>query len=155
MTRVRIGGIFFQSRNPQELYAWYEKHLGIAAHPDQGASFAWRQAGDPSKEEMTAWAIFPTSTKYFRDSKAPFMVNYIVDDLDATLAALRAEVSPWMSGWNDTATEISVGLPIRMATGLSCGSRKPCRQPRTQIFQSSLKPSLAHQLLYSSSHPSI
>jgi hypothetical protein len=41
MTRVRgIGGIFFQSRNPQELYAWYEKHLGIAAHPDQGASFA-------------------------------------------------------------------------------------------------------------------
>jgi hypothetical protein len=24
-----IGGIFFKSENPEELYPWYEKHLGI------------------------------------------------------------------------------------------------------------------------------
>jgi hypothetical protein len=24
-----IGGIFFEAENPQTLYEWYEKHLGI------------------------------------------------------------------------------------------------------------------------------
>jgi hypothetical protein len=30
MKRVTgIGGVFFKSENPQKLYEWYEKHLGI------------------------------------------------------------------------------------------------------------------------------
>lgn len=92
MPRVRaIGGIFFKSENPNALYAWYAKHLGIAARPGEGASFSWRRADDASEEGMTVWSIFPTSTKYFEPSKAPFMLNYIVDDLDSTLKALREE----------------------------------------------------------------
>lgn len=92
MPRVRgIGGIFFKSQNPEALNAWYEKHLGIASRPNVGAMFAWRRADDPSKEQVTVWSVFPASTKYFDPSKSQFMLNYLVDDLDATLEALRAE----------------------------------------------------------------
>ena|ERR1700761_858426 len=91
MARVRgIGGIFFKSENPGALYAWYEKHLGIAGRPNEGAMFPWRRAEDAATEEVTVWSIFPASSKYFDPSQAPFMLNYIVDDLDALLAELRA-----------------------------------------------------------------
>jgi predicted enzyme related to lactoylglutathione lyase len=91
MPHVRgIGGIFFKSENPEALYAWYEKHLGIVRKPNAGAIFSWKSADDPSEEGMTVWSIFPASTNYFDPSKAPFMLNYIVDDLDAALAELRA-----------------------------------------------------------------
>lgn len=92
MPRVQgIGGVFFKSQDPEALSAWYEKHLGIASRPNEGAIFAWRRADDPSKEQMTVWSVFPVSTNYFDPSKSQFMLNYIVDDLDATLEALRAE----------------------------------------------------------------
>ena len=92
MARVLgIGGIFFKSENPEALYAWYEKHLGIAGRPNVGAMFPWRRADDASQEEVTVWSIFPGSTKYFDPSKSPFMTNYIVDDLDALLDRLKQE----------------------------------------------------------------
>ena len=104
MKRVTgIGGIFFKSENPQKLYEWYEKHLGIKrdAH-GQGASFEWRElrqgdGNEPGAKALTAWSIFPRSSKYFGASKADFMVNYRVDNLDALLAELKeggVEVDP-------------------------------------------------------------
>ena len=53
--------------------------------------FPWRYADEPSNEGLTVWSIFPASTNYFNPSKSPFMMNFIVDDLDATLAELRAQ----------------------------------------------------------------
>jgi predicted enzyme related to lactoylglutathione lyase len=85
-----IGGIFFKSADAKKLYEWYEKHLGIAGKPDAGAMFPWRRADGGNQEEITVWSIFPETTKYFKDSKADFMMNYIVDDLDSMLAELRA-----------------------------------------------------------------
>jgi len=26
---IGLGGVFFKARDPEKLYAWYEKHLGI------------------------------------------------------------------------------------------------------------------------------
>lgn len=46
---------------------------------------------------MTAWSIFPRTTKYFGDSKAAFMVNYRLDNLDALLDGLKkagVEIDP-------------------------------------------------------------
>jgi predicted enzyme related to lactoylglutathione lyase len=40
---------------------------------------------------MTVWALFEKNSKYFEPSRAPFMLNYRVDDLDALFEALRAE----------------------------------------------------------------
>jgi catechol 2,3-dioxygenase-like lactoylglutathione lyase family enzyme len=96
MKRVTgIGGIFFKSENPAQLYDWYEKHLGIQRDPHgQGASFPWRElhgadGTEPRPEGLTAWSIFPATTKYFGASKASFMVNYRVDNLDALLEDLK------------------------------------------------------------------
>jgi catechol 2,3-dioxygenase-like lactoylglutathione lyase family enzyme len=96
MKRVTgIGGIFFKSENPAQLYDWYEKHLGIQRDPHgQGASFPWRElhgadGTEPRPEGLTAWSIFPATTKYFGASKASFMVNYRVDGLDALLEDLK------------------------------------------------------------------
>ncbi|MBZ5597394.1 MAG: VOC family protein [Acidobacteriia bacterium] len=93
MKRVTgIGGVFFKSENPRQLYRWYEKHLGIQreAH-GQGASFEWREAEDSHKKGTTVWSIFPRSTKYFDPSRSGFMINYRGDDLDALLQALKEE----------------------------------------------------------------
>src|SRR4030088_2527443 len=52
MKRVTgIGGIFFKSDNPEELYQWYEKHLGIKreAH-GQGAMFPWQEPQDAEND---------------------------------------------------------------------------------------------------------
>ena len=85
---VGIGGIFFKSANRDQMREWYSKHLGLA-DKGGGVMLPWREHDDPQKEHFTVWAVFPTSTDYF--DPAPFMVNYIVDDLDALLDRLKEE----------------------------------------------------------------
>lgn len=85
-----IGGVFFQSPDKQKLTDWYEKNLGLEGGSNEGVRFLWRLDEDPSKELCTTWAIFPKGTKYFEPSNSPFMINYIVDDLDAFLEKMKA-----------------------------------------------------------------
>jgi predicted enzyme related to lactoylglutathione lyase len=104
MKRVTgIGGVFFQTDSPAHLYEWYEKHLGIKRESHgQCATFEWRelQAADgsePGAKAATAWAIFPRTTKHLGTSKAGFMLNYRVDDLDGLLEELQkagVEIDP-------------------------------------------------------------
>jgi predicted enzyme related to lactoylglutathione lyase len=92
MERVTgLGGLFFKAENPEALYAWYEKHLGLARGSDEAVTFRSRQHDDKEKEGMTVWAIFPKTTQYFNPSRASFMMNFRVADLDALLQALREE----------------------------------------------------------------
>ncbi len=92
MRRVNgLGGVFFKADHPDKLYAWYEKHLGLQRQEQEAVVFNWRQADDPGKSGMTVWAIFPKDTKYFDPSRSSFMMNFIVEDLDGLLAALREE----------------------------------------------------------------
>ena len=90
MARVTgLGGVFFKSDNPEKLYQWYEKNLGIPREPHgQGATFRWKEAD--GSDAATAWAVFPKDTQYFDPSRAPFMLNYRVDDLDGLLKVLEA-----------------------------------------------------------------
>lgn len=71
MPRVTgLGGDFFKSENPEKLYHWYEKHLGITREPHgQSASFRWHEPD--GAEGLTAWALFPKDTTYFDPSPAP------------------------------------------------------------------------------------
>jgi hypothetical protein len=49
-----LGGVFFKAENPEKLYEWYEKHLGIKQDVlGQGVSFRWKEDGDP--DGFTAW----------------------------------------------------------------------------------------------------
>ena len=87
---IGIGGIFFKSANQQQMKEWYAKHLGFA-DSGYGVTLPWREKENPDNEQMTIWSVFPASTKYFEPSSASFMVNYIVDDMDALLERLKAE----------------------------------------------------------------
>jgi catechol 2,3-dioxygenase-like lactoylglutathione lyase family enzyme len=73
----------------EQMREWYLKHLGLADQ-GQGVMLPWREHDDPQKEHVTAWTIFPASTDYFPATQ-PFMINYIVDDLDALLDRLKQE----------------------------------------------------------------
>jgi catechol 2,3-dioxygenase-like lactoylglutathione lyase family enzyme len=85
-----IGGVFFKSANRDQMREWYSKHLGLA-DKGGGAMLPWRERDDPQKEHVTVWTVFPASTDYFNPGHAPFMINYIVDDLDALLDRLKQE----------------------------------------------------------------
>jgi len=92
MKRVTgIGGVFIKADNPERLYAWYEKHLGLKGNPGEGILFRWPDPDDGAKSSTTVFAIFPRDTTYFQPGRADFMINFRVDDLDGLLAALRAE----------------------------------------------------------------
>src|SRR5215471_9714608 len=85
-----IGGVFFKSANRDQMREWYSKHLGLV---DRGgvAMLPWREHDDPQKVQFTVWTVFSNSTDYFNPGNAPFMINYIVDDLDALLDRLKDE----------------------------------------------------------------
>ena len=84
-----IGGIFFKSANRDGTREWYSKHLGLT-DKGAGAMLPWREP-DSQKEHVTVWSVFPDSTDYFNPGHAPFMINYIVDNLDALLDRLKQE----------------------------------------------------------------
>jgi catechol 2,3-dioxygenase-like lactoylglutathione lyase family enzyme len=85
-----IGGVFFKSANRDQMREWYSKHLGIT-DKGGGAMLPWREHDDPQKEHVTVWTVFPNTTNYFDPGQAPFMINYIVDDIDALLDRLNQE----------------------------------------------------------------
>ena len=82
MRRVTgIGGIFFKAKEPEALYAWYERHLGIRREAD-GSGVTFQDGG------MTVWSIFKPDSTYYGGQ---FMINFRVDNLDALLAVLKTE----------------------------------------------------------------
>jgi catechol 2,3-dioxygenase-like lactoylglutathione lyase family enzyme len=85
-----IGGIFFKAADQAKTREWYAKHLGLVDR-GEGVMLPWREHDDPQKEHVTVWSAFPSNTDYFAPSQATFMVNYIVDDIDALLERLQEE----------------------------------------------------------------
>ncbi len=84
-----IGGVFFKSADRGQTREWYAKHLGLV-DKGSGAMLPWREHDDPQKEHVTVWTVFSSSTDYFAPGQ-PFMINYIVDDMDALLDRLKQE----------------------------------------------------------------
>ena len=92
MARVSgLGGIFFKAKDPDTLRNWYREHLQLPVEDWGGMTFRWREREAPEREGSTAWSLFPSNSKYFDPSTAPFMINYRVRDLARVLAELRAE----------------------------------------------------------------
>jgi len=85
-----IGGVFFKAADPDALSAWYAKHLDVGGEGWGGHIFKWKRE-DTGEDACTVWSPFKADTAYFEPSQKPYMVNLRVDDLDATLDALRAE----------------------------------------------------------------
>lgn len=106
MARVTgIGGIFFTAQDPQALCAWYRQHLGMDVQPWGGTAFSWADAQGQPTTGTTIWSVgrgedatpdaapatpaTATTPGGFGPRRAPFMVNYRVDDLATLLQALR------------------------------------------------------------------
>ena len=83
-----IGGIFFKSKDPKSLRAWYQEHLGFYVNA-YGSVFEWKQAKDSNKKGFTQWSPFKESTTYFAPSTKEFMINYRVQNIAALLQNLK------------------------------------------------------------------
>lgn len=83
-----IGGVFFLANNDtQSLAKWYEKHLGIPMQEWGGGVLEWK---NDSAEDggSTVWHVCAADSDWFAPSKARFMINYRVDDIEALIAKL-------------------------------------------------------------------
>ncbi|SHL98394.1 Phosphoglycerate dehydrogenase [Flavobacterium xinjiangense] len=83
-----IGGLFFKSKNPKELVAWYGKHLGLKTD-DYGSTFWWKD--NDGNDCSTQWSPFADDTVYFAPSEKQFMQNFRVNDLEGLLKKLSDE----------------------------------------------------------------
>jgi predicted enzyme related to lactoylglutathione lyase len=79
-----LGGIFFKADDPKAVRDWYARVLGFQIHDWGGAVFQ-------QPKSRPNWSPFPADTQYFAPSTAPFMINFIVDDIDGVLAKAAAE----------------------------------------------------------------
>ena len=82
-----IGGIFFKSKDPKSLNAWYYNNLGLVPN-DYGSMFEWRNSDDKSIA-YTQWSPFSKKTNYFEPSKKEYMINYRVDNMKRLLEKLK------------------------------------------------------------------
>ena len=79
-----LGGAFIRAESPEDLYAWYELHLGLQR--SQGAlSF-------PASTQRASLvvAFFRKQDEYFPLAQRA-MLNFQVDDLDGLLERLESE----------------------------------------------------------------
>jgi hypothetical protein len=85
-----MGGLFFRSKDPEALGAWYKDHLGVGggcvadgadAAPNE---WVWTTLGGPM-----VFQPFKADTDYFPADKG-YMINLRVTGLDAMLDKLRA-----------------------------------------------------------------
>ena len=80
-----VGGIFFKAADVPAVSDWYRRVLGLELADWGGAAFP------PLPRGVTVWSPFAADTGYFAPSAQPFMVNFVVDDLDAVLIRVAAE----------------------------------------------------------------
>ena len=85
---IGIGGLFFRTRDPAALRAWYDRVLGVRIGEHGIAFDPALVATQPGAQ--TVLSPFPADTDYFAAPHA-FMCNLIVDDLDGMLARCRRE----------------------------------------------------------------
>jgi predicted enzyme related to lactoylglutathione lyase len=88
---VGIGGVFFKSKDPKALAAWYHDKLGIEITEWGMAIFPLRERGAAPKGAVQVWAPFKQDTDHFAPSNREFMLNLEVDDLDAMCSRLKAK----------------------------------------------------------------
>lgn len=80
-----IGGIFFRSRDPGALSAWYEENLGVSQIPTAYDQAPWMQQSGP-----TVFAPFEQETAYFGHPSQAWMINFRVKNLNSMVDQLRA-----------------------------------------------------------------
>ena len=83
-----VGGIFFRSRDPKALMAWYRDVLGLKVEDWGGVVMSYDAPRHPPAVTVTA---FTETSTMMAPSRREFMINFAVDDLDAFLVRIKAK----------------------------------------------------------------
>ena len=86
-----IGGIFFKTKDPKAMKAWYNRHLGVPIPNPYSGLFEWREKDNPNRVGYTVWSPFDKDTDYFGEGEQTFMINYRVENLAELLEVLKQE----------------------------------------------------------------
>lgn len=85
-----VGGVFIKCEDPDASKAWYKDVLGL--EPNDYGGFDFLHSGTAEAfgpGGRTIFAHFDKDVEYFEPSQKPFMINLIIDDMDAMLARLK------------------------------------------------------------------
>lgn len=85
-----VGGVFFKSPDPQRLYQWYSRWLGLHIELESGVSFVSFHPRTMPKNGYTVWSAFDATTPYFAPSDKAFMFNLVVDNLEEALSQVKS-----------------------------------------------------------------
>ncbi len=86
-----VGGVFFTCADMEVTRGWYARVLGMSAEEFGGFVLGYQRAVDcHGRSALTVFAPFENAD-YFQPSPLPFMINLMVDDLDAMLVQVAAE----------------------------------------------------------------
>ncbi len=80
-----VGGVFFKAADVAGLSDWYRRVLRFEMQDWGGMAFP------PLPRGVTVWSPFKADTDYFKPSTQPFMINFVVDDLDGLLDHVAAQ----------------------------------------------------------------
>jgi catechol 2,3-dioxygenase-like lactoylglutathione lyase family enzyme len=90
MAVLGVGGVFIKCENPELSKAWYKDVLGLEPNDYGGFDFLHSHTAEAfGPGGRTIFAHFEKDVEYFAPSEKPFMVNLIIDDMDAILARLK------------------------------------------------------------------
>jgi catechol 2,3-dioxygenase-like lactoylglutathione lyase family enzyme len=95
MAVLGVGGVFIKCEDPEASKAWYKDVLGL--EPNEHGGFDFLHSGSAKAfgpGGRTIFAHFETDVEYFAPSEQPFMINLMVDDMDAMLERLRDKGVP-------------------------------------------------------------
>ncbi|TQV89230.1 VOC family protein [Aliikangiella coralliicola] len=81
-----LGGVFFKSKDPENLAKWYQKWLNMEMAFPYGMSFKPEAIPENGYQ---VWGAFKQETEYFMPGSKDYMFNLMVDDLDAMLEQLK------------------------------------------------------------------
>jgi predicted enzyme related to lactoylglutathione lyase len=82
-----LGGVFITAKDPKALAAWYRDVLGVPIEAWGGAAFHRDAEGAPP---AVAFTVMPEGAKYLRPSQRDVMLDFVVDDMEAMVARLKA-----------------------------------------------------------------
>ncbi len=91
MAVLGLGGLFIKSEHPEKTKNWYRDVLGVEINAYGGMDFPHKAAADAfPTAARTIFDRFKADSDYFAPSDSPFMINLMVDDLDAALARIES-----------------------------------------------------------------
>ena len=91
MAVLGLGGVFIKCGDLDASKAWYQKVLGLKINDYGGFDFEHGKSAEAfGAGARTIFSMFAEDVEYFGPSQKSFMINLMVDDLDAMLAHLKA-----------------------------------------------------------------